>query len=270
MATGEMATGEMTTWDPAQYAAFGDERSRPGVDLIARIPPIAPGRVVDLGCGRGDLAVDLAQRWPAAHVTGMDLSPAMLADAQARFPKSRFPQIDWVVGDIDAWTPDAPVDLLFSNAALHWLGDHAGLFPRLMDHVAPGGVLAVQMPNNFAAASHTVLQALVADKPWAGRIPTTAPSVLSADAYWRLLRPAAATIDIWETSYQHVLTGDDPVLNWVRGTTLRPILSSLRGEEADAFQAAYGAALRDAYPPEPTGETLFAFRRLFIVARKAE
>lgn len=252
-------------WDAAQYATFADERARPGHDLVARIPKVTARRICDLGCGRGDLTAMLAARWPDAEVTGVDLSPAMLADARARFP-----EIDWVEGDLADWTPGAPADLIFANAALHWLPDHDALFPRLMDQLAPGGVLAVQMPNNFAEPSHKLLRAIAEQGPWADKLALPRAPVASTDAYWRLLRPLAARLDIWETQYLHALTGEDPVLNWVRGTALLPVQERLEGEEMAAFVEAYAEALRTVYTAEATGQTLFTFRRIFIVAVRAD
>ena len=252
-------------WDAAQYATFADERARPGHDLVARIPQIAARHIYDLGCGRGDLTAELAARWPEARVTGIDLSPTMLADARARFA-----DIEWVEADLSDWTPDAPADLIFANAALHWLPDHATLFPRLMDQLAPGGVLAVQMPNNFGEPSHKLLRAIAEQGPWADRLALPRAPVASTDVYWRLLRPLAARLDIWETQYLHALTGEDPVLNWVRGTALLPVQACLDGEELAAFVADYAEALRTVYTAEPTGQTLFTFRRIFVVAVRAE
>ncbi|MCB9958775.1 MAG: methyltransferase domain-containing protein [Rhodospirillaceae bacterium] len=252
-------------WNAARYATFADERARPGHDLTARIPQFAARRIYDLGCGRGDLTADLAARWPTAQVTGIDLSPTMLADARARFPT-----IDWVEGDLADWTPDAPADLIFANAALHWLPDHDALFPRLMDRLAPGGVLAVQMPNNFAEPSHKLLRAIAEQGPWADKLALPRAPVASTDAYWRLLRPLADRLDIWETQYLHALTGEDPVLNWVRGTALLPVQERLEGEEMAAFVEAYAEALRTVYTAEATGQTLFTFRRIFIVAVRAD
>ena len=251
------------TWDPAQYARFADERARPALDLAARIPPIEPRLVVDLGCGRGDMAAQLAERWPDAAVVGIDRSPEMLADAQARFSGPT-----WVEADIATWQPETAPDLIYSNATLHWLPDHATLFPRLMTALAPGGVLAVQMPRNFAEPSHVLLRAVAAEGPWHDRVSIEPAPVAAQQDYHAWLRPQAAAIDLWETIYLHVLEGADPVLNWVRGTALRPVLSVLDPAEQTAFEADYGARLRAAYPANDRGETLMPFRRLFLVAQK--
>jgi trans-aconitate 2-methyltransferase len=251
------------SWSPEGYLAFGDERTRPAVDLLARVPLSAPARVADLGCGPGNSTRLLCERWPEADVVGIDGSAAMLAKAEGSGLRAR-----WLVSDVAAWTPDAPFDLLFSNAALHWLPDHASLLPRLLSHLRPGGVLAVQMPRNFAAPSHTLLREVASAGPWAAslaphldRQPVAAP-----EWYHDLLAPLATALDIWQTEYLHVLDGDEPVLNWVRSTALRPVIAALTPEEQALFEAEYARRLRTAYPTRRDGRTLFPFRRLFIVA----
>lgn len=251
-------------WNPGQYERFRGPRERPGQDLLAGIPPTQPGRIVDLGCGTGYLTRQLAARFPGATVVGLDSDAAMLAKA-AHEPSD----VAWELGDIGQWRPDQPLGLLFSNAALHWVPHHASLFPRLAGHLAPGGVLAVQMPRNFEAPSHRLLLETAADGPWATALAGTLDhhTVLTPAEYWRVLRPFASRIDIWETDYLHVLEGDDPVLEWVSGTALLPVTARLPADQAAAFRAAYGARLRTAYRPESDGRTLFPFRRLFIIAR---
>jgi trans-aconitate 2-methyltransferase len=251
------------TWHPERYLAFGDERTRPAFDLLARVPLAQPVRVADLGCGPGNSTQLLCERWPEADVLGIDNSAAMLAKAKGSGIRAR-----WLQSDIAGWTPDAPFDLLFSNAALHWLSDHWGLLARLLGHLAPGGVLAIQMPRNFAAPSHTLLREVAGAGPWNE---TLAPHlndepVAAPDWYHDLLAPLAAAVDIWQTEYLHVLDGNDPVLNWVRGTALQPVIAALSAEEQVRFEAEYARRLRTAYPRRPDGRTLFPFRRLFIVA----
>jgi trans-aconitate 2-methyltransferase len=252
------------SWHPERYLAFNDHRTRPAADLLARVPLVAPERVVDLGCGPGNSTALLAARWPHATVVGVDSSPSMLDKAHASGI-----QADWLQADIADWAPDAPVDLLFSNAALHWLPDHGALLPRLMSHLRPGGVLAVQMPRNFEAASHVILRELAAQEPWVRHLNgTLRPEPVAPPAWYHdLLAPYAAALDIWQIEYLQVLSGEDPVLRWVEATSLRPVLEAL--DEAAAFKEAYGARLREAYPRRPDGTTLFPFLRLFLVAKRA-
>ncbi|HYE51736.1 MAG TPA: methyltransferase domain-containing protein [Azospirillaceae bacterium] len=251
-------------WDPAQYELFQAARARPGHDLIAALPPLRPRHVADLGCGTGGLTRRLAEQYPDAEVMGLDSSPAMLAKAGATPGR-----VAWSLGDIAHWHAPGPMDLVFSNAALHWLEDHAALFPRLMRTLAPGGVLAVQMPRNFASPSHALIRRVAAEGPWAERL---APALREAPvhepaAYHRWLAPHAAHVDVWETEYLHLLDGADPVLEWTRGTALLPVQETLEPAEFAEFLARYRDLLRAAYPPERDGRTLFPFRRLFIVAR---
>jgi trans-aconitate 2-methyltransferase len=251
------------SWDPERYLAFGDHRTRPAVDLLARIPLTAPGRIADLGCGPGNSTALLAERWPGAEVLGLDSSSEMLAKARASGVRA-----SWAEADIAEWTPTAPFHVIFANAVLQWLPDHATLLPRLFDQVAPWGVLALQMPRNFGAPSHVLLREVAAGAPWAERVRPRLPEepVGPPGWYYDLLAPAAAGIDIWETEYLHVLDGDDPVLAWTRSTALRPVQAALDADELREFEAEYGRRLRAAYPERPDGRTLFPFRRLFIVA----
>jgi trans-aconitate 2-methyltransferase len=253
------------SWDPAQYLKFSGERMRPAVDLLARVPAATPETVVDLGCGAGNLAPLFVARWPQVQLTGVDSSPEMLARARAAHPQARFEQ-----ADIGAWRPARPVDVLYSNAALHWLDGHERLFPALLDAVAPSGWLAVQMPRNFGAPSHTSIIETLEQGPWRARLeprlrrePVAAPGF-----YWRLLEPLAAELQVWETEYLQVLEGDNPVAEYTKGTWLKQFLDLLQGAERAAFEAAYRARVRAWYPPEADGRTLFPFRRLFLVARR--
>jgi trans-aconitate 2-methyltransferase len=251
------------TWNPERYLAFGDERTRPALDLLARVPLVQPARVADLGCGPGNSTRLLCERWPQARVVGIDSSAAMLAKAEGSGIQAR-----WLESDITAWTPDVPFDLLFSNAALHWLPDHARLLPRLLGHLRPGGALAIQMPRNFTAPSHTLLREVASAGLWAKSLAPRLDEepVATPEWYHDLLAPLAAALDIWQTEYLHVLEGDDPVLGWVRGTALRPVIAALSAEEQVLLEAEYARRLRLAYPKRPDGRTLFPFRRLFIVA----
>jgi len=251
-------------WNPRQYERFQAARLRPGLDLMAALPSLQPERVVDLGCGTGVLTRRLADLHPMAQVIGLDSSTAMLARA-AREPS----RVTWEAGDIARWHPPGPVDLIFSNAALHWLPGHDGLFARLIGALTPGGVLAVQMPRNFASPSHRLLRETAAEGVWAARLNGIfrEEPVHPPEWYWRCLAPLCGHVEIWETDYLHALDGPDPVLEWVKGTALLPVMEALRGAELDGFLAAYAARLRDAYPPEPSGITLFPFRRLFVIAQ---
>jgi trans-aconitate 2-methyltransferase len=255
---------QAATWDPAQYLKWSDQHLRPAVDLLQRVPLADPARVVDLGCGTGNVTALLRARWPAARVIGIDGSPAMLERARASDPG-----VEWHEADVAAWTPAAPVDVLFSNATLHWLDDHARLFPRLLAAVAPGGVLAVQMPRNFGEPSHTSIHDLAREPRWCDRLdklvrpePTKPPAF-----YWDLLVPRVRTLDVWETVYTHALTGDNPVADFVKGSWLKQFLDALDAADRGVFEAAYRARVARAYPPRTDGTTLFPFRRLFIVAQ---
>lgn len=254
-----------TAWDPQQYLRFAGHRLRPAIDLLTQIDLSSPSRIVDLGCGAGNVTVLLRDRWPGAAVTGVDGSAEMLAKA-----REAAPDIAWVEADMGAWAPEAPPDLIYSNAALHWLGGHGTLFPRLLDAVAPGGVLAVQMPRNFGAPSHTLMAEAARAGPWRDTLePLLKPSPVAEPAFYHdLLAPRAAALDIWETEYLQALEGDDPVAEWTKGTWLKPLLDALDGPERAGFEADYRARVRAAYPRRPDGRTLFPFRRLFLIARR--
>lgn len=253
-------------WDPNQYLRFDEKRFRPGLELLSRIPLEQAGRVYDLGCGTGTLTDALLQRWPGAAVTGIDSSPDMLAKAEADFP-----DMTWIEADAATWLPESPPDVIYSNAALHWVADHPRLFPRLFASLAPGGVLAVQMPGNFDAPSHRLLVETAANGSWVERLASlqTMDAVLTQEHYYDLLAGDAASLDFWETTYLQVMSGKDPVLEWVRGTALRPYLDALAESERTTFEAAYAERLRAAYPERPDGHTLFPFRRFFMIASKA-
>ena len=253
------------SWDPAQYLKFSGERMRPALDLLARIPAAAPHTVVDLGCGAGSLAPMLLARWPGAALTGVDSSREMLARARAEHPAAKFVQ-----ADIGAWRPQAPVDVLYCNAALHWLDGHERLIPGLLEAVRPGGWLAIQMPRNFSAPSHSTIVEAIEQGPWRAQLepilhrdPVAAPG-----QYWRLLHGACAALEIWETEYLQVLSGDNPVAEYTKGTWLKQFLDRLEGAQKAAFEADYRRRVAAWYPPQADGRTLFPFRRLFIVAQR--
>lgn len=254
-------------WDVSQYLKFAAERQRPAIELLGRVDLAAPRLVHDLGCGAGNVTRLLAERWPNARILGVDSSPEMLAKAGKAGPGKG---IEWVEADLGGWSPPTPPDLMYSNAALHWLDDHDELFPRLVGVLAEDGVLAVQMPRNFDEPSHTCIRDTVEAGPWREALlpklrlrPVAAPEM-----YYRWLAPHARRLDIWETVYQQVLEGENPVTEFTKGSILRPILAALDETQATAFLADYGRRIRDAYPPERDGRTLFPFRRLFIVATR--
>lgn len=255
----------MPTWHPAQYLRFGDHRTRPARDLLAAIGVDAPRTVVDVGCGPGNSTALLAERWPLADLVGLDSSGAMIEQARQALPYVRFVEVD-----VRVWSPDAAVDVVFSNATLQWVEDHAAVFSRLLGWLAPGGTLAVQMPANFDQPSHVLMRQLAASPRWKGAVggllresPVAAP-----EEYWRMLAPHGA-VDIWTIQYLQVLGGEDPVTEWVRGTGLRPVLDRLSQDEAAEFLADYSEQMRLAYPRQEDGVTLFPFTRLFIVLKRS-
>lgn len=250
------------SWEPERYLQFADERLRPAQDLLARIPLAAPARVVDLGCGPGNVTRLLSDRWPLAQITGVDSSAAMLERARLVLPEARFE-----LADIASWTPTEAPDLIFSNAALHWLDDHPALFPRLLSLLAPGDVLAVQMPGNFDAPSHRLIRELAAAPAWADALAgARMGSVLGMPDYHRILAPQCRRLFLWESFYWQSLSGPAPVLDWLRGTTLLPYLAPLTAEAQAQFLAALAPQLAEAYPGDAAGTTLFPFRRIFLVA----
>jgi trans-aconitate 2-methyltransferase len=254
------------SWNPAQYLKFSDHRFRPAIDLLGRIDAAQPRTVCDLGCGTGHLTLELKKRWPDADVYGVDSSPDMLAKAREVAPAVKFSQAN--AGD---WTPERPLDVIFCNAVLHWLPDHGKLFPRLMTLLAADGVLAVQMPGSHGLPAHQLLLKAAANGPWKPRLAavTGIHAVHDPAFYFRALASSARDIDVWETTYLHTLSGADPVIEWVKGTALRPYLDALDRQEQEAFLAEYRALVAKAYPAELDGRTLFPFRRVFVVARRA-
>lgn len=251
-------------WNPAQYSRYAALRLRPAADLLAAVPAAELKTAVDLGCGTGNVTRLIAGRWPSARVTGVDSSAEMLSRARATLP-----EVEWVAADIATWSPGAPVDLLFSNAALHWLPDHDQLFARLVGCVRPGGVLAVQMPRNWEAPSHRLLEEIASERPWRERLAGVArPHSLPPGHYHSLLAGRFESVDIWETIYLQQLEGADAVFEWVKGTALVPFQDALGAEERLRFEAMYRERLARAYPGIGNGTTLYPFRRLFIVARR--
>jgi trans-aconitate 2-methyltransferase len=252
-------------WNPQQYLKFGGERLRPAQDLLARVTLEAPQAIVDLGCGTGTVTALLQARWPQARIVGVDNSQPMLEKARAALPEVVFEQ-----QDLAQWVPTAPVDLLVSNAALHWLDDHAALFVRLLSQVRPGGMLAVQMPAQHGAPSHQIGYELADSVRWRERLQglVRRRPILEADAYYSLLRPRATALDLWFTEYIQPLTGENPVAEFTKGSFIGAWLSALPDTEARAFETEYRQRIAAAYPPRADGVTLFAFRRFFLLARR--
>jgi trans-aconitate 2-methyltransferase len=248
-------------WNDAQYLRFGDERTRAARELLVRVPLERASRVVDLGCGPGNSTALLRERWPDASLSGIDNSPEMLERARRDFPS-----IEWVLGDAGSYRASEPVDLLFANAVFHWLPDHATLFPSLIEQVRNGGALAVQMPQSFEEPSHHLMRE-VRKRLFPGRSAVNAATPIAGPAfYYDLLAPRATAVDIWRTTYEHVMPDAAAIVEWVKGTGLRPYLDDLSEHERTAYLAAYQAAIDRAYPAQVDGKRLFSFPRLFIVA----
>lgn len=255
-------------WDPVKYVQFGDYRNRPFFDLTGRIQADRPRHVVDLGCGPGNLTATLARRWPEANVVGLDSSEEMLAKAAGQ--KEGQPGLSFGPADIADWMPAPETDVIVTNAALQWVPGHQAMLTRWLEALRPGAWFAMQVPGNFNAPSHTLMRELAGSASWSaklGGILRGGESVGEPAEYLRIMLDAGCTADAWETTYQQVLTGSDPVLDWVRGTAVRPVLAALSAEDGKAFEAEYAAALRAAYPATDHG-TVFPFRRIFAVAQK--
>lgn len=253
-------------WDPAQYQRFDAERSRAFFDLLAQVT-IDPRSVVDLGCGPGNLTATLSDRWPACSVLGLDSSPEMIAEAATRAIEGR---VRFELGDLTTFEPAEPVDLIVSNAVLHWIPSHRTLLGRLASFLSADGVLAFQVPGNFDEPLHRILRELRTSDAWNARVGAGADRRGSADepdAYLRALVEADLRPNVWETTYLQLLSGTDPVLEWMKGTALRPVLAELNEPEAEAFCADLAPLLRRAYPSSELG-TVLPFRRVFAVGRR--
>lgn len=255
-------------WDPVKYVQFDDYRDRPFFDLTGRIQADRPRRVVDLGCGPGNLTATLARRWPEAKVVGLDSSGEMLDKAAAQ--AARHAGLSFRLADIAAWTPPADTDVVVTNAALQWVPGHQEMLAGWLAALKPGAWFAMQVPGNFNAPSHVLMRDLAGSARWSSRLDGVlrgGDSVGEPTDYLRIMLDAGCTADAWETTYLQVLTGVDPVLDWVRGTALRPVVAALSAEDSLAFEAEFAAALRAAYPGTVHG-TVFPFRRIFAVAQK--
>lgn len=267
-------------WSPQQYRAYASHRARPFFELLSRIDMTAPAYVVDLGCGPGERTADLAARWPGAIIDGIDSSPQMIIEARRmvrdgrdgpddlRDPGDSGDGLRFSVGDLAGWAPERPVDVIFSNAALQWVPGHQRLLPEWVEALAPGGRLAFSMPGNFDGPSHRILRELCQSARWRDRLGKVNRHNVVGDPadYFELLSDLGCDVDAWETTYLQVLHGTDPVLEWMKGTALRPALDALPDEgEREEFLAELTLLLRESYPPGPHG-TLFPFRRVFVVA----
>lgn len=253
-------------WDPGQYLRYADERLRPFVELVQRIDAPAPARVVDLGCGPGNATALLAQRWPDAQILGVDNSPEMIDRANAA---GFGPTIAFVLGDAARFAAPGELDVIVSNATFQWVPGHLEHLPALVDSLRPSGTLAFQVPAMADSPSHSTLHRLARDPRWCDRLEPHIRdnSIEPASAYRDVLEDAGCTCDIWETTYHHVLQGEDAVFEWTRGTSLRPFLEALSAPEAEEFGAAFRSELRRLYPAGRHG-TVYPFHRLFVVARR--
>jgi trans-aconitate 2-methyltransferase len=254
-------------WDPGQYLRFERERTLPSRDLLARLGEGTPATIIDLGCGTGTSTALLRDRWPAARVVGVDSSLEMIAAA-----RKTSNEIEWVVRDVRSWSPTEPFDLVFSNAALQWVPDHRTVFPHLLRQVAPGGTLAVQMPANFDSPVHRRIREVADAARWSARWgpDLVTPHVESVGFYYDLLTPESPNVECWITEYIHVLPAAADVVEWVKGTALRPYLDRLpEPTDREEFLAEILKGAVAAYPPRADGQVLFPFRRLFLVARRS-
>lgn len=257
----------MLDWNPALYRRYEDERTRPAAELLARVPLQRAARVVDLGCGPGNSTELLIERFADAQVLGVDNSEAMLASARQRLPQARFAS-----ADIATWVPETPPDLIYANAALQWVPDHEQLIPRLFALLAPGGVLAVQMPDNRQEPTHRLMREVAAEPTWArfvGDADRRRTELLPAAGYYDLLAPGAARVEVWHTVYQHPLASAAAIVEWVRSTGLKPFVDPLPAALQQDYLAEYERRVDAAYPVRADGRRLLAFPRLFIVAQRS-
>ena len=256
----------MADWNPALYLRFAQERTRPASDLLARVAHSGPAQVVDLGCGPGNSTELLAQRFPQAHILGVDNSVAMLEQA-----RKLLPQLEFVQDDIATWAPTSAPDLIYANAALQWVAGHETLVPRLFSLLAPGGVLAIQMPDNRQEPSHRLMRAVAGEEPWRGPIgdaDAVRTELATIAGYYDMLAKDAAHVDVWHTVYQHVMPTAGSIVDWLRSTGLRPFLDPLGDALRASFLAEYERRIGEAYPERSDGNRLLAFPRMFIVAQR--
>jgi trans-aconitate 2-methyltransferase len=251
-------------WNPSGYLKFEDYRTRPSRDLVSHVRVTAPRSVIDLGCGPGNSTQVLRSRWPQARVVGLDSSVEMVAAAHEAYPDQ-----EWMLGDIATWSSDTPFDVVFSNAALQWVGDHVGLLPRLFRQVVPGGALAIQLPAAMYASIRGMVHEVADDAVWSPRMrgARAALTIEQPQAYYDALAPLAQSVDMWETEYHHVLETPSAIIEWISSTGLRPFLDALDShDERERFNTMLLERVTDAYPLRSDGNVLFPFRRMFVVA----
>ncbi|MFC0240119.1 trans-aconitate 2-methyltransferase [Rhodopseudomonas telluris] len=256
----------MADWSAEQYLKFEDERTRPARDLLAQVPTVAPGKVADIGCGPGNSTALLVERWPEASVIGVDTSADMLRQARERLPQHKF-----IEANVAHWAPPAGTEVLFANAVFQWVPDHLKHLKRLVSGLGAGGVLAVQMPDNLDEPSHIMMREVAFQEPWRHQLSKAAElrdSLPKPGVYYDALRPLCSRLEIWHTVYNHVLDDAAAVVEWVKGTGLRPFVDPLDLPERKAYLAAYTARIAAAYPPQADGKVLLRFPRIFIVAIK--
>ena len=251
-------------WSPERYLKFEDERTRPARDLLAQVRSESARRIVDMGCGPGNSTELLAARYPEAQIVGLDNSPAMLEEARRRLPGVRFE-----AANADVWVPDGDVDLVFANAVYQWVPRHLEQLPRVLAALPRGATVAVQMPDNLSEPTHRLMSEVASAGPWSGRLAGAARDPLPpARVYYEALQPMAARLDIWRTTYHHVLRSADAIVEFIRSTGLRPFLDPLSASERTEFLARYTARIAAAYQPLADGKVLLAFPRLFLIAER--
>ena len=259
----------MPDWNPNQYLKFAEERTRPCRDLAARIAVYDVRRVIDLGCGPGNSTTVLRERWPEAECTGLDSSAGMIERARREYPAA-----SWITGDIGAWAAshDGQFDVVFSNAAMQWVEDHATVYPQLFSHLAPGGALAIQIPGNIDALPHRLMREMAASPAWIHWFP--AGKLIEwhhheMEFYYDVMAPTGSRLDLWATEYLHILPDAEAIVEWYRGTGMRPFLEALESDsDRERFAADYLSLLKIHFPPRSAGGVLFPFRRIFLIAYK--